>query len=167
MFICQDKQLDVSCLTIGEGIFANYTYSEYRYDEDKRSSAKLTYMELEGRIGRGLLTPPHANSQTLLKDLDEYLARLRKILKAFEQNEPGQNLFANKQMMIIGKYGPKVHQLSWDKKHMMDIYKWNETQLLNMTLRLKAIENLWNSVNHFMRWWCEGKLGEIDESVCK
>lgn len=138
--------------TCTEGTFS--IFKEAKDDEDPRNSTDLTYMELESRIGRALLTPPYANGPMLLKDLDEYVARLERILQAFELelDVPKPKKFAKQQMMIIGKYGPKVYRLHWDQKHLMDVYKWDETKLNRVLARLKDIENLWNTVVLYMKW---------------
>lgn len=129
-------------------------FKECKDDEDPRNSTDLTYMELESRIARALLTPPYASGPMLLKDLDEYVVRLERILQAFELelDIPKQRKYAKEQMMIIGKYGPKVYRLQWDHDHLMDIYKWNEEQLHRVLARLKDLDRLWETVKLYMKW---------------
>lgn len=129
-------------------------FKECKDDEDPRNSTDLTYMELESRIARALLTPPYASGPMLLKDLDEYVARLEKILQAFELelDIPKQRKYAKDQMMIIGKYGPKVYRLQWDHDHLTDIYKWDENKLSRVLARLKDLERLWDTVKLYMKW---------------
>uniref|UniRef100_A0A1B6FYU8 Uncharacterized protein n=1 Tax=Cuerna arida TaxID=1464854 RepID=A0A1B6FYU8_9HEMI len=120
--------------------------------EDLRDSGVLSYMDLESRIARALLTPVYANGDLLLKDLDEYIKRLDKILDAFLLNNPQQRKFAKMQMELIGKYGPKVYHLTWPKEHLMEIYKWDESQLNKVYDGLNNIECLWDSVRTYMKW---------------
>uniref|UniRef100_A0A1B6L5D0 Uncharacterized protein n=1 Tax=Graphocephala atropunctata TaxID=36148 RepID=A0A1B6L5D0_9HEMI len=131
--------------------YDNFTSKDVSSD-DVRESGDMSYMDLESRIARGLLTPVYANGDLLLQDLDEYVVRLDKILDAFTVNKPRPRKFARTQMELIGKYGPKVYHLTWNKEHLMEVYNWDEIKLNKVFDTLNNIECLWDSVKTYIKW---------------